>query len=171
MIENLSRVSFITWHICYLVVAGSQGLSPSWFRFFSCHVSFRSLLDDFFPPPQHSCSSFAVLPKTRLKVKIPRTTTGTWGYCVGYQQYLPPMFLEFIQSWSLKEGVIVHGWNISPDAAVIRTVEHPWGPAWLLFKSAGAELIPFKQCCICAVAPWCILLFSLPLTKKEEREK
>lgn len=131
----------------YLAVAGSQGLSPSWFRFFSCRVSFHSLLDDFCPSPHHSCGSFAVLPKTGLKVKIPRTPPGSWGYCAGYQQYLPPVFLERILPWSLKEGVILHWWNTSPDAAVIRTVEHPWGPTWLSFKSAGAGLIPFKQCC------------------------
>lgn len=107
----------------------------------------------------------------RTQMKTPRAAAGARGCCVGYQQHLSPVFLQCTLPWAVKEDVTLQRWNISPDAAVIRTDEHPWGPAWLSFKSAGAELIPLKQNCICAAARWWIWLFSLSLTTKEERDR
>lgn len=100
-------------------------------------------------------------------MRTPRTAAGFC--CVGYQHYLSPVLSQCTLPRPLKEDVTLQWWNISPAAAVIRTDEHPWGPAWLSFKSAGAGLIPFKQNCICAAAQWWIWLFSLSLTTKEER--
>lgn len=85
-------------------------------------------------------------------MKTSRTAVGARGCCVGYQEHLSPVFLQCTLPWPLKEDVPLQPWNISPDAAVIRTDEHPWGLAWLSFKSAGAELIPFKQNCVRAAA-------------------
>lgn len=170
MIESPARAPSITPRISYLALAGSQGLSPSCLRFSSCHVSFHSLPDDFCHPPHQSVVALQCYLRQDSDENTQNSSRAR-GCCVGYQQHLSPVFLECTLPQPLKEDVTLQWWNISPDAAVIRTDEHSWGPAWLSFKSAGAELIPFKQSCICAAAQWWIWLFSLSLTTKEERER
>lgn len=138
----------ITPHISHLALQVPK-LSVHPLGFFNWSVS---LHEEFLSSPQ------------RRAQKVSRRAPGTWGCRVGYQQYLT--HLECILLWSLKESFILHWWSIYLDAALIRTVEHPWGPTWLSFRSAGAELIPSKQCCICAAVLWCVLLFFPPFNEK-----
>ena len=123
-------------------IAGSQGVAvhPR-LDFLNWYVS---LHEEFLSSPHHRAQS---VQKTSRDLRM----------SFGYQWYLP--LLECILLWSLKESFILHQDKCFINAALIRTVEHPWGPAWLSFRPAGAELIPSKQRCICAAALWCVLLF------------